>query len=168
MARKRSGFGFLAGIVRSVSMTSSELAKIGLQVNQDGQRRNAFDLLRYPQNAWADVARIWPELNAVPAQISEQIEIDAAYAGYMDRQDADILAFRRDESLALPVDLNYEEVGSLSTEIRQKLAQARPATLGAASRIPGVTPAAIIALLRFVKKRPKAIPHVKDAQNNVA
>lgn len=153
-------------LVRSVSMTSSELAKLGLQVNQDGQRRTAFDLLRYPQNNWADVARLWPELNRVPAAITEQIEIDAAYAGYMDRQDADILAFRRDESLALPADLNYEDVGSLSTEIRQKLAQARPATLGAASRIPGVTPAAIIALLRFVKKRPKAVPHA--GKNNAA
>lgn len=149
-------------LVRSVSMTSSELAKLGLQVNQDGQRRNAFDLLRYPQNSWADVARLWPELNAVPPAITEQIEIDAAYAGYMDRQEADILAFRRDESLVLPADLDYAEVGSLSTEIRQKLAQARPATLGAASRIPGVTPAAIIALLRFVKKRPKAVPYVKE------
>lgn len=149
-------------LVRSVSMTSSELAKLGLQVNQDGQRRNAFDLLRYPQNSWADVARLWPELNAVPPAITEQIEIDAAYAGYMDRQEADILAFRRDESLVLPADLDYAEVGSLSTEIRQKLAQARPATLGAASRIPGVTPAAIIALLRFVKKRPKAVPHIKE------
>ena len=155
-------------LVRSVSMTSSELSKIGVHVNQDGQRRNAFDLLRYPQNVWADVVRIWPELNTVPPAISEQIEIDAAYAGYMDRQEADILAFRRDESLVLPADLNYEDVGSLSTEIRQKLAQARPATLGAASRIPGVTPAAIIALLRFVKKRPKAVPHIKDTQNNVA
>lgn len=141
-------------LVGSVSMTSSALEKAGLPVNQDGQRRSAFDLLRYPTIGWNDVAQVWPELADITPPIVEQIEIDAAYAGYLDRQDADVLAFRRDEALELPADLDYAAIGSLSTEIRQKLGQAKPATLGAASRIPGVTPAAIIALMRFVKKRP--------------
>ena len=81
------------------------------------------------------------------------MEIDAAYSGYMTRQDADITAFRKDENLTIPANLNYEEVGSLSTEIRQKLTEARPATLGAAGRVPGVTPAALVALLRHVKRK---------------
>lgn len=140
--------------VTGLNKTSSELLRLGFPVNQDGQRRSAFDLLRYPQFGWGDICRLWPELNTTDPVLVEQIEIDAAYAGYMERQDADILAFRRDESLLLPPELDYSKVGSLSTEIRQKLEQARPLTLGAASRIPGVTPAAVIALLRFVKRKP--------------
>jgi tRNA uridine 5-carboxymethylaminomethyl modification enzyme len=140
-------------LVSSLKMTPNELVKIGLPVNQDGQWRSAFDLLRYPQIRWADVARVWPELQAVAQDIVEQIEIDAGYAGYLDRQEADILAFRRDEALILPASLDYSTIGSLSTEIRQKLEQIRPATLGAAARIPGVTPTALVTLLRFVKKR---------------
>lgn len=151
-------------LVQTLRMTPQELAKAGLEgVNQDGQRRSAFDLLRYPNLGWADVCRVWPELNSVTPAIVEQVEIDAAYSGYLDRQEADVLAFRRDEALALPADFDYSRVGSLSTEIRQKLDLAKPATLGAASRIPGVTPAAIIALLRFVKKRP-----ARTAETNVA
>jgi tRNA uridine 5-carboxymethylaminomethyl modification enzyme len=87
----------------------------------------------------------------------EQIEIDARYAGYLDRQEADIRALRRDDSLTLPADLDYASVGSLSNEVRQVLSRARPQTLGAASRIPGVTPAALAALLRHVKRR-DAVP----------
>lgn len=141
-------------LVQSLKMTPQELSRAGIAVNQDGQRRSAFDLLRYPQFRWPDVARVWPELQAIPPAIVEQVEIDATYSGYLDRQEADVMAFRRDEALTLPADFDYSQVGSLSTEIRQKLDLAKPATLGAASRIPGVTPAAIIALLRFVKKRP--------------
>jgi len=158
---KEAALDAARSLVNTLKMTPPELAKAGLPVNQDGQRRSAFDLLRYPQIGWADVCRIWPELTAIKSDIVEQIEIDAAYAGYLDRQDADILAFRRDEALVLPDALDYGAIGSLSNEIRQKLEQARPATLGAASRIPGVTPAAVIALLRFVKKRP-----TKSAQDN--
>jgi tRNA uridine 5-carboxymethylaminomethyl modification enzyme len=89
--------------------------------------------------------------------IAEQIEIDARYAGYLDRQEADIRALRRDDLLALPIDLDYGAVGSLSTEIRQVLSRARPTTLGAAGRVPGVTPAALSALLRYVRRdRPPA------------
>ena len=92
-------------------------------------------------------------MNNVPSQVREQIEIDALYAGYMERQEADILAFRRDEALKIPETLDYADIGGLSNEVRQKLEQVRPETLGAASRIPGVTPAAVIALLRHVKRR---------------
>jgi tRNA uridine 5-carboxymethylaminomethyl modification enzyme len=139
------------------SMTPNELQKLGLPVNLDGQRRSAFDLLRYPEIGWADVCRIWPDMTGIAPDIVEQIEIDAAYAGYMDRQETDIHAFRKDEALILPNTLDYSQIGSLSTEIRQKLEQFRPATLGAASRIPGVTPAAIVSLLRYVKKNPEPV-----------
>ncbi|MGH7054962.1 MAG: tRNA uridine-5-carboxymethylaminomethyl(34) synthesis enzyme MnmG, partial [Stellaceae bacterium] len=99
-------------------------------------------------------ARIWPELAAVPPEIAEQLEIDARYAGYLERQERDIAAYRRDEALLLPAELDYAAIGGLSHEVRDKLAEARPATLGAAARISGVTPAALVALLKHVKRRP--------------
>ncbi len=102
------------------------------------------------------LSSIWPELSSISPAIAEQIEIDSRYAGYLARQEAEIDAFRRDEALALPRDLDYAAVGSLSHEIRTKLAAAQPATLGAAARISGVTPAALAALLRYVKRRPAA------------
>ncbi|HYD30662.1 MAG TPA: FAD-dependent oxidoreductase, partial [Azospirillaceae bacterium] len=140
-------------LVRQLQATPNELQRHGLAVNQDGARRSVADLLRYPDLNLNTLARVWPELAEMPPDIAEQIEIDGKYAGYIDRQEADIRAFRKDEALALPEDLDVDAIGSLSTEIRQKLRHARPATLGAAARIPGVTPAALVALLRYVKRR---------------
>jgi tRNA uridine 5-carboxymethylaminomethyl modification enzyme len=139
--------------VRDLRLTPGAAARHGLAVNQDGQTRTAADLLRYPEIDLRRLAAVWPELGGLPQPVAEQLEIDARYAGYLERQEADIVAFRRDESLALPADLDYSAVGSLSTEMRERLDAARPATLGAAARLPGVTPAAVVALLRHVKKR---------------
>ena len=140
-------------LVRALQATPAELQRQGIAVNQDGVRRTAADLLRYPDLDLSTLARLWPELSAIPADVAEQLEIDGKYAGYLDRQEADIRAFRKDEALELPDDLDPDTIGSLSAEIRQKLRQARPATLGAAARIPGMTPAALVALLRHVKRR---------------
>ncbi|WP_414639847.1 tRNA uridine-5-carboxymethylaminomethyl(34) synthesis enzyme MnmG [Arenibaculum sp.] len=140
-------------LASSLRATPNELAQRGLAVNHDGVRRSAADLLRHPDLDLARLAAIWPELAALPPAVAEQLEIDGRYAGYLERQDADIRAFRRDEALALPDDLDVEAIGSLSAEIRQKLGRAKPATLGAAARIPGMTPAALVALLRHVKRR---------------
>ena len=101
------------------------------------------------------MALIWPELAGFEPAIVEQLEVDSKYAGYLDRQNSDIRAFRKDEALRLPSDINLDSIGSLSTEIRQRLRQIKPETLGAAARIPGVTPAAVVALLRFVQKGQK-------------
>ena len=141
-------------LVASLGGTPTELRRAGLPVNQDGIRRNAADLLRYPDVGLSELAQLWPELATLSPEIAEQIEIDGKYSGYLDRQEADIRAFRKDEALALPTAIDFDTIGSLSTEIRQKLKLARPATLGAASRIPGMTPAALITLLRHVKRRP--------------
>ena len=103
-----------------------------------------------------EVAAIWPDLKSLDRETTEQLEIDGRYAGYLSRQQKDIDAFRRDEELTLPTDLDYGSIGSLSTEMRQKLAAGRPATLGQAARIAGVTPAALTALLRHVKRRRRA------------
>jgi tRNA uridine 5-carboxymethylaminomethyl modification enzyme len=140
-------------LARSLTLTSTEAVAAGLKVNQDGQRRNATQLLGYPTIVWEDLAAIWPALKEAPAEAREQVEIEALYAGYLDRQEADIVAFRKDEDLRLPAHLDYTAIGGLSAEIRQKLTSARPATLGQAGRIEGVTPGALTALLAHVKKR---------------
>ena len=145
----------LAGNLKA---TPNQLRQHGLQINADGVWRSALDLLTYPDIDFAAIATIWPELGTIPSDVVEQLEIDGKYSGYMERQDIDIRAFRKDENLALPVDLDVDAVGSLSAEIRQKLKKIRPETLGAAARIPGMTPAALVALLRYVKKTPSSDP----------
>ncbi|MFO0988821.1 MAG: hypothetical protein U1F37_15895 [Alphaproteobacteria bacterium] len=142
--------------IRGLALTPAELAKRGVTVNHDGVARNAFELLGRPDMSVQRLAGVWPELNGIEPGIAEQLEIEARYRGYLERQEADIRAFRRDEALALPASLDYDSVGSLSAEVRQKLKTARPATLGAAGRISGVTPAALVALLRHVRKSPGA------------
>jgi tRNA uridine 5-carboxymethylaminomethyl modification enzyme len=132
-------------------LTSHEAAQRGIAVRQDGVRRNACELLALPGVDVARLAIIWPELGAVAPEIAEQLEIDAHYAGYLDRQDADILAFRRDESLLLPADFDYASVAGLSTECQLKLATVRPLTLGQAARIDGITPAALTLVLARIK-----------------
>jgi tRNA uridine 5-carboxymethylaminomethyl modification enzyme len=146
------------GLMAGLNGTPNDLRGRGVNVNLDGVRRTAFDLLRYPEVPWAQLVELWPELAGLRADVAEQLEIEGRYAGYLDRQTADIAAFRRDEALALPVDLDYSQIGSLSAEVRLKLAQARPATLGAAGRIPGVTPAALTALLGHVRRIPTKVP----------
>ena len=133
--------------------TPNELNKVGITVNLDGRRRSAFDLLRQPDIGWDSITSVWPDLAGIAPDIREQLEIDTLYAGYSHRQDEDVVAFRKEEGLLLPSDLDYAEIGQLSTEVRQKLERIKPSTLGTASRIPGVTPAAIVALLRFVKRK---------------
>jgi tRNA uridine 5-carboxymethylaminomethyl modification enzyme len=134
-------------------LTPPALKRHGIAVNEDGVARSAAELLAYPGIDLTRLAQIWPELAALAPEIAEQLEIDARYAGYLERQERDIVAFRRDEALLLPPELDYAAVGSLSHEIRDKLTVARPSTLGAAARISGVTPAALVALLKHVKRR---------------
>ncbi|HTZ77059.1 MAG TPA: FAD-dependent oxidoreductase, partial [Stellaceae bacterium] len=143
-------------LARGLSLSPTALRQRGLAVNEDGIARSAAQLLAYPGITLGRLSAIWPELAAIPADIAEQLEIDARYAGYIERQEADIHAFRKDEALQLAADLDYDGIGSLSTEIRGKLREARPASLGAAARIPGMTPAALVALLRHVRRRDAA------------
>ncbi len=133
----------------SLSLTPNEAARHGIAIRLDGVRRNAMELLSLTD--FPSLARIWPELWSLDADIIEQLEIDAQYAGYLDRQDADIVAFRRDEERALPAALDYGAVAGLSNEVRQKLERIRPATLGQAARIEGVTAAALTLVLAHVK-----------------
>jgi tRNA uridine 5-carboxymethylaminomethyl modification enzyme len=110
-------------------------------------------LLSFENVSFNDINNIWPETKFIKEDIREQIEIETQYAGYLERQREDIIDFKREEELTLPKNLDYKTIGSLSNEIVEKFTLVRPPTLGAASRISGVTPAAIIALLRYVKKQ---------------
>jgi tRNA uridine 5-carboxymethylaminomethyl modification enzyme len=112
-----------------------------------------MQLLGHPEIRLDELARIWPQIADWPAFAREQIEIDAAYHGYLARQDADVALFRRDEDLALPADLDYGALGGLSSEVREKLRAVGPATLGQAARIEGVTAGALTALLAHVRRR---------------
>lgn len=129
------------------------LKKAGLEVNQDGVVRSAWDLLAYPNMDLSRLAQVWPALSVLTGVVAEQLEIDGKYQGYLARQEADIRAYRAEENLTLPADMDYDAIGSLSAEVRQKLKAAQPETLAVAARISGITPAAITALLAHVKRR---------------
>ena len=148
---ERINFGF--DLVKKNKISPNELAKKGITINYDGKKRTALQLLSFKGIFFSDIQRIWPETKSIASDVVEQIEIESQYSGYLDRQREDINDFKKEEMLLLPKNLNYNSVGSLSNEIVEKLSSIRPPTLGAASRISGVTPAAIIALLRFVKKQ---------------
>lgn len=154
-ASKRKALGQARASLTERTITPSAAQRHGLSLNQDGARRTALELLAYPHAGREVVVRIWPELNAIPSGILEQLMADSLYAGYLERQEADIAAFRKDEGLPLPPNLDYRGVAGLSAELVQKLDRVRPSTLGQASRIEGMTPAAVTALLLSVKLQSK-------------
>jgi tRNA uridine 5-carboxymethylaminomethyl modification enzyme len=125
---------------------------MGFRLNDDGRRRNLSQLLAQPGVVLSQLESVWPQIADWRVDVREQIEIDAGYAGYLDRQIADVAAFRRDENLHLSPDLDYSAVGGLSNECREKLSAIRPASLGQAGRIEGVTPGALTALLAHVRR----------------
>jgi tRNA uridine 5-carboxymethylaminomethyl modification enzyme len=140
-------------LARRLSLTSAEAARKGLRVNQDGLRRTVLDLLAVPDTGWDRLVTIWPELAALTPDVVEALEAEALYAGYVERQSSEIAALRREEELRLPVSLDYQAMPGLSAELRQKLIRVQPATLGQASRIDGMTPAALAIVLSHVKRR---------------
>jgi tRNA uridine 5-carboxymethylaminomethyl modification enzyme len=154
-ADKMSEIDAARALAQTLALTPAQAVKHGLQVNQDGQRRDALQLLAYPGVTIEKLADVWPELRGLSATAREQIEIDAMYAGYLTRQAIDVEAFKRDEDMRLDPALDYARVGGLSSEVREKLSAARPVTLGQASRIEGVTPGALTALLAHAKRKPK-------------
>ena len=138
-------------LAQSLAITPNEAARHGLALNKDGQRRSAFELLAYPEIAWAEVRGIWPELSAIDPSIAVHVEIDAKYDVYLKRQTADVDAFRRDEGLSLS-DIDYSLVPGLSNEARSKLEAARPWTVGQAGRLDGLTPAALGILAAYLRR----------------
>ncbi|WGD52646.1 tRNA uridine-5-carboxymethylaminomethyl(34) synthesis enzyme MnmG [Bradyrhizobium sp. CB1650] len=136
---------------KALTITPNEAIKHGLSLNRDGQRRSAFELMAYPEIGWSRVRAIWPELAAVDPVIATHLEIDAKYDVYLERQNADVEAFRRDEGLVL-AEVDYKLVPGLSNEVRAKLEEARPFTVGQAGRIDGMTPAALGILAAYLRR----------------
>jgi tRNA uridine 5-carboxymethylaminomethyl modification enzyme len=136
-----------------LTVTPDEACAVGMSVNRDGRRRSLVDLFAYPDATPERLASLWPQIAGWPGHALEQVEIAGRYAGYVHRMEADIATLRRDEALRLPGDLDFALIGGLSTEMREKLALARPETLGQAARIPGVTPAALQALMAHVRRK---------------
>jgi tRNA uridine 5-carboxymethylaminomethyl modification enzyme len=149
----------------ALTITPKAAERHGLALKRDGHRRTAFELLAYPTIGLADIAAVWPQLAGLEPKIAEQLEIDAKYAVYLDRQAADVAAYRRDENLELPAALDYNGLPGLSMEARQKLTAIRPRTLGQASRIDGITPAALTLLAAHIRRkgRPRQVRPVREA-----
>lgn len=133
-------------------LTPNEAAAVGIPVNQDGRRRTALELLAYPDISIADLSRLWPELSALDSKVADAVEIHATYAVYMDRQNADIAATKRDEDRLIPKDFDYASLSGLSNELKQKLEKTRPENLSQAAKVEGMTPAAISLLIAFLNK----------------
>ncbi|MBV8594188.1 MAG: tRNA uridine-5-carboxymethylaminomethyl(34) synthesis enzyme MnmG, partial [Caulobacteraceae bacterium] len=155
-ADRRAAIEAAMGEARILSLSPAEAARAGFRISPDGQRRTLIQLLGHPEIGFDQLAAVWPHIGAWPAFAREQVEIAAAYQGYLERQDADVALFRRDEDLASPAALDYAAIGALSAEAREKLAAIRPSTLGQAARIEGVTPGALTALLAHVRRRDRA------------
>ncbi|HZA02699.1 MAG TPA: tRNA uridine-5-carboxymethylaminomethyl(34) synthesis enzyme MnmG [Hyphomicrobiaceae bacterium] len=139
-------------LLERLTLTPNEAGRYALDINKDGKRRSAFELLAYPGVDLTRLRAIWPELTKLPPAITAQLEVDARYAAYVLRQEADVIALRRDESVSIPPDFEFSRLPGLSTEVRQKLERYRPATLAQAARIDGMTPAALLLLVAHLKK----------------
>jgi tRNA uridine 5-carboxymethylaminomethyl modification enzyme len=149
---KRNAIDSAMQQLRALTLTPDEVGRFGLDINRDGVRRSAFDLMGYPHVGFADIRRIWPELGGLRSDVAEQVEIDAQYAVYLERQAQDVVRFRNDEDLRIPDDFDYAGVTGLSNEMREKLESLRPISVGQASRIEGVTPAALMLVAAHLKK----------------
>ncbi|WND03674.1 tRNA uridine-5-carboxymethylaminomethyl(34) synthesis enzyme MnmG [Temperatibacter marinus] len=153
---KKQAIDDASAILKSLTLTPNEAETFGIRLNKDGVRRSGETLLGFNSVSFDDLLRVWPkELTDIKPAVRKQLEIDALYAGYLERQKADIDNFRKDEALVIPDDLDYSIVAGLSNEMKEKLSQSRPATLGAAARVAGVTPAALTILLTHIR-RPKS------------
>ncbi len=138
--------------VKNLSSTPNQLQKNRINIKLDGKKRSAFELLSYKNISFEKLEKIWPELKNLDTETKEQIQIESIYSSYLSRQRADIEDFKKEEGLKIPKIIEYKKVGSLLNEIVEKLTKLKPPTLGAASRISGVTPAALIAIMRYIKK----------------
>jgi tRNA uridine 5-carboxymethylaminomethyl modification enzyme len=136
----------------SLNLSPNQAATHGLEINRDGRRRSAFELLAFPGVDLARLRDIWPELGALDAPIARQLEVDARYASYVARQAEDVAILQREEGRSIPADTDFGEISGLSNEIVQKLERHRPATLAHAGRIDGMTPSALLLLLAHIRK----------------
>ncbi len=136
-----------------MSLTPKQIGAAGIKVNEDGSRRSGFDLLAFPDVTFSDVIKLDPSLGEVPSEVRDQLERDALYANYISRQAQDVAAMKRDEAHVIPLDFDYDQLVGLSNELKSKLTQVRPATLGQAGRVDGMTPAALTLILTRLRQQ---------------
>lgn len=139
-------------MLESVSLTPNEAARHGIEINRDGRRRTAFELLSRASIDAPAIHRIWPATTSIAGTIMEQLAVDARYASYVERQADDVAVLRRDENIRIPADFDYQGLPGLSVELQQKLARHRPLTVAHAGKIDGITPAALMLILIHVKR----------------
>jgi tRNA uridine 5-carboxymethylaminomethyl modification enzyme len=144
-------------LAKSLSLTPSEAQRRGLNVNMDGRRRTAYELLSYPGNELAVLVNIWPNLGRLSERAAEKLEIEANYSVYLDRQASDIQQMKREEHRSLPVDLDYSSLPGLSNELRQKMTRHRPTSVAAAERMEGMTPAAMAIIVARVQEHERLV-----------
>ena len=142
----------------NLNISPTKADKFGIKIAKDGVFRTAEEILSQKDVNMKKIRQIWPEILNNGAEIDEQIEINSHYRGYLKKQKADILAFKRDENLIIPDNINYDQFSGLSNEVKAKFKQIRPKTMGQALRIDGITPAAVYILLSHVKR--KSIKHI--------
>jgi tRNA uridine 5-carboxymethylaminomethyl modification enzyme len=138
--------------LEQLTVTPKAAAEFGISLNQDGQRRSAYTLLSYPEIGLKELQAIWPELNSIDERVAEALEIEAGYAVYLDRQKNDIDSVRRDEYRAIPLDFDFNMLSGLSNELKLKLSNAKPRNIAQASKVDGMTPAALALILALVRK----------------
>ena len=155
-AAKAEAIGNARRLLENLSLTPDQAAGHGIALNRDGRSRSAFDLLSLPGISMSELSALWPELSAIPAATADRLQVDARYAVYLDRQEASILAFKKDEAAAIPAAIDFAAIPGLSNEVRQKLERHRPTTFAQAARIDGVTPAALMLLLAYIRKAARA------------
>lgn len=151
--KKLESLNLLTAKFKGCNISPTEASKAGINLNKDGIKRSAFELLSYPNIELAAIYKIWPDLQNGDDEVINQIKIEALYSGYLEKQSADIIAFQQEESLKIPENIDYSNIASLSNEIREKLKSHCPMTLGAARRIPGMTPAALTIIMGHIKDK---------------
>ena len=144
--------------ISNLNISPSKADKFGIKIAKDGVFRSAEEILTHKSVDMTKIRNIWPEIVDYGNEIDEQIEINSHYRGYLKKQKADILAFKRDENLTIPDNIDYDQFSGLSNEVKAKFKEIRPKTMGQALRIDGITPAAVYILLSHVKR--KSIKHI--------
>jgi len=155
---KSSNLQKICSKMDKLTITPSKISKFGINIAKDGVLRSALQVLSQKDVNMYKIREIWPEITYFSREIDDQVEINAHYRGYLNKQNADILAFKRDENLKIPENVNYDNLSGLSNEVKSKFKKIRPKTLGQALRIDGITPAAVYILLSHVKR--KSIKHI--------
>ncbi len=137
--------------LQELSIFPNKLLDYGINTKQNGVKKTAFELLSFQKIHFKELTNIWPELELISEENKEQIKIIASYDSYLKRQEKDIANFKKDENIKIPEDINFDEIKSLSSEVREKLKENKPRTIGLASRISGITPASIMAIIIYLK-----------------